>query len=487
MERKILLGVCALAASFLCLLVESPSTCFLYPHFTGTDSSIFQYIGRIWGLGGALPYRDAFDHKGPFLFGVNALGYVLTGNRYGIFAVQTIFFAFAIILVYKSVRLRYCEVYSAGITVLFIVLFSYFSSEGNLTEEYSIALLMPVVYLTLKYTASGNFRHKPIYGLIYGISIGAMLMMRINNAVLMLGLIFGVFLKLVIHKEWKNLWQNILAGCIGISVIVIPFWIYFAANGAGYEMWYATLLFNIKYSKVSANWYMDREACLMIFEYSVIAMMTAAVAAAHWIRYKDTLSAGCLIGIVVSELTMISGRRYKHYFMLYVVLIPVLFFLLSDIRQKAVKLCITLLCILAFLIVGNPVRKVKNDIVDAYKSVERDGRMEGSLCDSSWQTYNRIAELIPDDEKNLVAGYNMPAGFWLETGLDSCYKYFVFHDFHSSMDNGLKAEMTELFLGGRAKWIVQRDGIKNEEIEDYILQNYETVFEEKEINLYRRK
>ena len=36
-------------------------------------------------------YKDLFDHKGPFIFFVNALGYAITGSKYGVFIIQIIF------------------------------------------------------------------------------------------------------------------------------------------------------------------------------------------------------------------------------------------------------------------------------------------------------------------------------------------------------------------------------------------------------------
>lgn len=488
-KKNIFLCFVAVALAAAVLMVESPSTCFLYPHFWGTDSSIFQYIGRAWDQGG-VPYRDAFDHKGPLLFWLNRAGYWITGDRYGILLVQILFFAIALALAYKISRMRCGFCGATAITGMFLLLFCYYSSEGNLTEEYSIALSMPVIFYVLKYYDSEEMEHKPIWSLIYGICFGCMLMMRVNNAIPMLGLIFGIFIKLVLNKKGKNLLQNICLGGVGIGIVVLVFWIYFAVYGVENEMWNATLFFNLKYSGESLNLQMDRETLRLILSYSAVALLTAAAALIHFVKFRDTLSIGCITGIVISELLLVSGRRYKHYFMIYTVLVPVLFFLLCDLKKKsdrmlgAVMIC---LCTGILLIAGDPVKKVKDDMIDAYRSIERDGHVAGSLENSGYEVYDKIAGLIPEEERRSVAGYNIPAGFWLETEINSCYQYFVFNDMHSRVNDKVKQDMTLTFLKGGAKWIVVEGEIWNEEIRNHIENNYEIIFEEDGVFLFKSK
>lgn len=86
------LAVLALAAAFV--LRFSYSTSFLYPEYCGFDSAIFQTIGKYWAQG-VTPYAQLFDHKGPLIFFVDAVGYWLHG-RSGVLVVQTLSLAAAI-------------------------------------------------------------------------------------------------------------------------------------------------------------------------------------------------------------------------------------------------------------------------------------------------------------------------------------------------------------------------------------------------------
>ena len=57
------------------------------------------------------------------------------------------------------------------------------------------------------------------------------------------GAITVIFFILLVKKEWKNVIDNILAGLIGISVVTVPFGIYFALKGAFQDFLYGTFVF----------------------------------------------------------------------------------------------------------------------------------------------------------------------------------------------------------------------------------------------------
>ena len=56
----------------------SGTTSPVIPDYYGDDSAVFQVVGKAW-TNGKIPYIQAFDHKGPFIFFVEALGYLI-GN-----------------------------------------------------------------------------------------------------------------------------------------------------------------------------------------------------------------------------------------------------------------------------------------------------------------------------------------------------------------------------------------------------------------------
>lgn len=71
-KNIIMLGlICVLSGIFV--YFWSGSTSPVISNFYGDDSAMFQIIGKAW-CDGKIPYVDTFDHKGPFIFLINALG-----------------------------------------------------------------------------------------------------------------------------------------------------------------------------------------------------------------------------------------------------------------------------------------------------------------------------------------------------------------------------------------------------------------------------
>ena len=93
-------------AAFLFVFLFSCTTSPLYEHhpfwFHG-DSGIFQEMGVCLAQGG-IPYVDLFDHKGPALWFIQALG-ILISPRLGIMLLQSLSLFITLILWYKSVHI----------------------------------------------------------------------------------------------------------------------------------------------------------------------------------------------------------------------------------------------------------------------------------------------------------------------------------------------------------------------------------------------
>ena len=73
--NKILCALLFVLSGLVWALFFSKTTSPLYTD-VGYDSAMFQTIGKYWAQG-YLPYVDLFDHKGPLIFFINAVGYAL--------------------------------------------------------------------------------------------------------------------------------------------------------------------------------------------------------------------------------------------------------------------------------------------------------------------------------------------------------------------------------------------------------------------------
>lgn len=101
----------------------SYSTSPLYPDYYGGDSAQFLTIGKEWMLG-RIPYKELFDHKGPFIFFVDMLGFMITGNKSGIVIIQSIFSIITVNALFDLAKLHFnSNRYAITVVVIFMVIY----------------------------------------------------------------------------------------------------------------------------------------------------------------------------------------------------------------------------------------------------------------------------------------------------------------------------------------------------------------------------
>ena len=113
---------------------------------TGYDSSVFNYVGKVI-LGGGMPYRDSFDHKGPLIYLIDALGQLIH-KHLGIWFIELTVIFIILVLAYKTAKLSGCN----NIRALYVVLATMISlvlylDGGNLVEEYACLFIMLQLYI----------------------------------------------------------------------------------------------------------------------------------------------------------------------------------------------------------------------------------------------------------------------------------------------------------------------------------------------------
>ena len=190
------------------LLLLSASTSPLYKDLCDGDSSIFIFFGKAITLGKDA-YRDYFDHKGPILFYINALGYFLTKSKVGIFILQCISLSISSIFMYKTARFFTKPIRSVICVIITILAFGATISDGNLTEEYCILYCMIAIYTALKFiTKHPKAPHPRKNMVIYGICFGICAFIRVNNGLIICGIVFVTIMTDFINEHIKEIFKN---------------------------------------------------------------------------------------------------------------------------------------------------------------------------------------------------------------------------------------------------------------------------------------
>ncbi|MBR2774023.1 MAG: hypothetical protein IKD73_03425 [Selenomonadaceae bacterium] len=324
--NAIFFHVALIAMSFAFVYVFSYSTSFGYD-LLGGDSAVFQVVGKYW-LEGVLPYKEIFDHKGPIVYVINAIGYAIY-PRSGIMVPQIICLYVSLLFLWRIteiLKFGRAKILVFALTILYYVAHYH---AGNYATEYNMPFLMAAVYIFLRDLNAP--RVQVLHGFIYGFGFGASVLLRTTNAMPLCCCAFLSAIFLLKSGDLKNLWQNFLSFCSGFLVIVLPFVIYFVAHGALYDMLYGTILFNMKYIGVPAPEYSFLYKFLFVSVHAMpmIFMTVASLGEILQGRTNKLIVSGLFIGVIMIILQA-KMRPYPHYYMTTVPLIPMFVAICSE-------------------------------------------------------------------------------------------------------------------------------------------------------------
>ncbi len=159
---------------------------------------------------GRVMYRDFFDHKGPILFIINAIGLSLSGgNKAGVWAIEVIFMFLNLLLLYKISKLfsknKIINFLSTIISILPIYLFL---ENGNFAEEFALPFITYALYIFIKYVKNGKVKNFEIF--LNGLCLGIVLLLRPNMIPIWIVYIPFIIYKNIKEKSYKDLIKIIL-------------------------------------------------------------------------------------------------------------------------------------------------------------------------------------------------------------------------------------------------------------------------------------
>lgn len=192
------------------------------------DVSIYYSIGR--GITqGYVPYRDMFDHKGPMVFFLFALGHLLVPDCfYGVYLLESLCFSGVLYFVHKIYRLYFDEGMSKALTVVSVIflLDGSFLGYGGSCEEFAMVIFAALLYGYLAYFSGQKEctgRRMAGAGVLSGISFW----MKFNMTVCLFVLVGMVMLHKLINR--RGIIKDILAFVGGVFAATVPV--------AGYFLW----------------------------------------------------------------------------------------------------------------------------------------------------------------------------------------------------------------------------------------------------------
>ncbi|MGM9680512.1 MAG: hypothetical protein ACI3XR_03300 [Eubacteriales bacterium] len=240
-ERRWVLLFCLLT-SFAVLLICTRSSP-LYPLNDWVDSNCFFTVGK--GMfNGQVVYRDLYEQKGILLYFLHGLCWLISHDSFlGVFFLEIIAGTFFLYYSYLTMRLYCKKVCLVTLPILWaLICCSNSFVLGDSAEELCLPLLAYGLYISLR-----SLKEKTPMGwkegLLIGVTSGAVLWIKFSMLGFYPGWIVVPAVVLIRSKNWKDL-LRLIGGIVGgVLLITLPFFLYFAVNGALSD-WFEVYFYN---------------------------------------------------------------------------------------------------------------------------------------------------------------------------------------------------------------------------------------------------
>ena len=315
--------------SLLFLLICTRSSP-LYPFNDWMDSNAYFTVGKGM-MNGLIPYRDLFEQKGPLLYLIHGLAYLISNTTFlGIFIFEVVsfsvflYYCHKIIMLFLDIKYSIVSLPLIAAIVLNMRAFSY----GDSAEEWCIPLITISLFYLLDYFK--NVYPKPIdnqWVLITGFLAGCVLWIKFTVLGFWIGWVFAISIKSLFNKEYLRLVKSWAFFFSGIFLATLPWIFYFGINSAISD-WLETYLYvNTVYYSASLS-FMGRFICIVMetamgFGLNPIFSFLFIIGILYFIREGDFIEhrigkIGLLLCVVFALLgTYGGGKGYIYYFLIF--------------------------------------------------------------------------------------------------------------------------------------------------------------------------
>ncbi len=218
----------------------------MYRSVPAVDTSVFLYVGqRI--LEGGIPYRDAWDHKQPFLYLLYALGQGITpGSLWGIWGVLWLGIGSTGCLIYVTLR-RSIKSWLSFLSVTCGLLALYPLLWGGAIEEFGLPFHAAAVFFLFSIVTEKKQWRLLLYSFGLGFCVGLTFFLKQNLISAGLAAFIYLGIHIALSRRWRD-WLIFPAAAAGFSLTVLSLAVYLAETGTFQSYWDAAIIFNTRYA-----------------------------------------------------------------------------------------------------------------------------------------------------------------------------------------------------------------------------------------------
>ena len=309
-----------------CLLICSKSSP-LYPINDWSDANIYFSMGKGMANGRVL-YRDIYDHKGPFLYGLHGLFYLVSPQSFaGVWMLEVFCAAFFLFAVWKTLALYVKkETALCALPVLAVLVYTSLSfQQGDSAEELCLPFLAWGLYVWLRQCKAGA--GAPMARgtlLLQGIFCGCILWTKFTLLGLHAMWILLVFGEAGGSGQWKKAWMTLVWFVAGIGLATLPWLLYFGYHGAVLP-WLKTYLYDnlFLYSASGETAGLLARGKVMVksawewfgqnLQYSLLMALGMAWAAAQGQKNRKEAFSLWLLAAMAALGVFVGGKSYPYY------------------------------------------------------------------------------------------------------------------------------------------------------------------------------
>lgn len=214
------------------LLFTCSADSWLRINYNHIDSSWFFMGGKAW-MNGMTPYVDFTDSKGPLLWLIYGLGYLLSPHSfYGVFWIEVLFYWGTFWFLYKTGALLLRSSSKGLLAALISSVFFFIPGiHYEIRAEDFCQLFFAIVFYVLccvcvERKLSGRLSY------LTGLSLGAALMIKYNIAGMLGVPVIFILIQGARCLSGREFMSAILYGICGFLTVVVPFMVYLISLGA---------------------------------------------------------------------------------------------------------------------------------------------------------------------------------------------------------------------------------------------------------------
>ena len=481
-RRLIIYLLFAVFSLFLMLFCTKSSPLFAFNDWF--DANVYFTMGKGM-MNGRVPYVDLIDNKGPLLYFIYGIAWMIDHTGFtGVYLFQVFFLAISLIYVYRLALLFITNEHVAMLVALcsplpMLIKEFYaknFDFGGGGPDEFCRALMIvSTFYFTLYFERSDeyNLRHT----LLQGILFMCVFLIKFNLTVFWLGFLLSIACELIYHKKSSFLIKHMGVFICGALLTMVPYIIYGLLTESLDEFIDTYFLYNLIYVDPGNHMFLK----------AVESILSAVGKIGGMMGFSIFFSIGMVFVFFVCR----SGFRIGYSISLFLLFTAIYY---TTIRFATIHIPFTIALIFGIIAVGvffeRYISKCKFPIlinitgtvlIFAF-SVFLNGLTAYDLFLSDKPTtQQQIADVIWKEAKNstptLLEIDGLDSGFYTVAGIIPTEPYFfVYNVSHETYPYPREAQ-AKAVTEGHTEFIITRTTALNTDHNPYnILQKYDEIY-----------